>query len=49
MTGILARLGEAAGTRRIIFENMDFREKKLYHQVRPAKLATEIGVTPLAV
>ena len=28
---------------------MDFREKKLYHQIHPAKLATDIGVTPLAL
>jgi hypothetical protein len=26
---------------------MDFREKKLYHQFHPLKLATAIGVTPL--
>jgi hypothetical protein len=25
---------------------MDFREKKLYHQIHPLKLATDIGVTP---
>ncbi|HZR29013.1 MAG TPA: hypothetical protein VFA71_09540 [Terriglobales bacterium] len=28
---------------------MDFREKKLYHQIHPLKLATDIGVTPLAL
>ena len=49
MTGIPARLGEAAGTHRDILENMDFREKKLYHQIHPVKLATDIGVTPLAL
>jgi hypothetical protein len=26
---------------------MDFREKKLYHQIHPFKLATDIGVTPI--
>ena len=28
---------------------MDFREKKLYHQIHPLKLATDIGVTPLSL
>ena len=28
---------------------MDFREKVLYHQIHPLKLATDIGVTPLAL
>jgi len=32
-----------------ILENMDFREKKLYHQIHPLKLVTDIGVTPLAL
>jgi len=26
---------------------MNFREKKLYHQIHPLKLATDIGVTPI--
>jgi len=26
---------------------MDFQEKKLYHQIHPLKLATDIGVTPI--
>lgn len=26
---------------------MNFREKKLYHQLHPVKLATDIGVTPI--
>jgi hypothetical protein len=26
---------------------MDFREKKLYHQIHPLKLAVDIGVTPI--
>ena len=26
---------------------MAFREKKLYHQIHPVKLATDIGVTPI--
>ena len=26
---------------------MDFREKRLYHQIHPFKLATDIGVTPI--
>ena len=26
---------------------MNFREKKLYHQIHPLKLATDIGVTPV--
>ena len=26
---------------------MDFREKKLYHQIHPLKLATDIAVTPI--
>ena len=26
---------------------MDFREKRLYHQIHPAKLATDICVTPI--
>jgi hypothetical protein len=30
-----------------MLENMNFREKKLYHQIHPFKLATAIGVTPL--
>ena len=29
--------------------NMDFREKKLYHQIHPLKLATDVGVMPPAV
>ena len=29
--------------------NMHFREKKLYHQIHPLKLATDIGVTPIAL
>ena len=28
---------------------MDFREKKLYHQIHPLKLATDIGVTPISL
>jgi len=28
---------------------MDIREKKLYHQIHPLKLATDIGVTPLSL
>jgi hypothetical protein len=28
---------------------MDFREKVLYHQTHPLKLATDIGVTPIAL
>jgi hypothetical protein len=28
---------------------MDFQEKVLYHQIHPLKLATDIGVTPLAL
>jgi len=28
---------------------MDFREKRLYHQIHPLKLATDIGVTPLSL
>ena len=28
---------------------MDFQEKILYHQIHPLKLATDIGVTPLAL
>jgi len=28
-------------------ETMDFRERKLYHQIHPVKLATDIGVTPI--
>src|SRR5215831_12697396 len=27
---------------------MNFQEKKLYHQIHPLKLATDIGVTPVA-
>jgi hypothetical protein len=46
VTSIPARPGEAAGTHRDILE-MDFREKKLYHQIHPLKLGTDIGVTPL--
>ena len=49
MTGIPARPGEAAGTHRDILENMGFQGKKLYHQIHPLKLATDIGVTPLAL
>ena len=49
MKGIAARPGEAAGTYGNILGNMDFREKKLYHQIHPLKLATDIGVTPLAL
>jgi len=26
------------------FEHMDFKEKRLYHQIHPLKLATDIGV-----
>jgi hypothetical protein len=26
---------------------MDFNEKKLYRQIHPVKLATDIGVTPI--
>ena len=26
---------------------MNFREKKLYHQIHPLKLGTDIGVTPI--
>ena len=47
MTGIPARPGEAAGSHRNILGNMDSREKKLYHQIHPFKLATDIGVTPI--
>lgn len=28
-------------------ETMNFREKRLYHQIHPLKLATDIGVTPI--
>ena len=28
---------------------MDFREKKLYHQIHPLKLATDIIVTPISL
>lgn len=28
---------------------MDFQEKVLYHQIHPLKLATDIGVTPVAL
>jgi hypothetical protein len=28
---------------------MDFREKKLYHQIHPLKLAADIGVTPVSL
>jgi hypothetical protein len=28
---------------------MDFQETKLYHQIHPVKLATDIGVTPPAL
>ena len=28
---------------------MDFRERKLYHQIHPLKLATDIGVTPISL
>lgn len=28
---------------------MDFKEKKLYHQIHPLKLATDIGVVPPAL
>jgi hypothetical protein len=28
---------------------MAFREKKLYHQIHPLKLATDIGVTPISL
>jgi hypothetical protein len=48
VTGIPARPGET-GTHRDILENMDFREKKLCHQIHPRKLATDIGVTPLSL
>jgi hypothetical protein len=48
-TGIPARSGEAGGTQSDILEDMDFREKKLYHQIHPLKLATDIGVTPLSL
>ena len=32
---------------RVMAETMNFREKRLYHQIRPVKLATDIGVTPI--
>lgn len=38
-----------SGTHRDTLENMDFREKKLYHQIHPLKLATDICVTPLSL
>jgi hypothetical protein len=41
--------GEAAAAHGDILENVDFREKKLYHQIHPLKLATDIGVTPIAL
>jgi len=28
-------------------ETMNFREKRLYHQIHPFKLVTDIGVTPI--
>ena len=28
---------------------IDFREKELYHQIHPLKLATDIGVTPISL
>ena len=28
---------------------MNFREKKLYHQIHPLKLATDIGMTPISL
>jgi hypothetical protein len=28
-------------------ETMNFRGKKLYHQIHPLKLGTDIGVTPI--
>lgn len=28
---------------------MNFEEKKLYHQIHPAKLGTDIGVTPISL
>ena len=37
------------GTQDDILGNMDFQEKKLYHQIHPLKLATDIGVTPLSL
>jgi hypothetical protein len=45
VTGIPARPEEAAAAQEDILENMDFREKKLYHQIHPLKLVTDIGVT----
>jgi hypothetical protein len=32
---------------RVTPETMNFREKKLYHQIHPLKLGTDIGVTPI--
>lgn len=32
-----------------ILGNMDFRGKKLYHQIHPLELATDIGVTPFSL
>ena len=29
-------------------ETMNFREKTLYRQIHPLKLATDIGVTPIS-
>src|SRR5262249_11124062 len=39
----------AADTQNDILEFMDFREKKLYHQIHPLKLATDISVTPVSL
>jgi hypothetical protein len=30
-------------------QTMNFRERKLYHQIHPLKLATDIGVTPISL
>src|SRR5262249_19787685 len=38
---------ESTGILRVMARAMDFREKMLYHQIHPLKLATDIGVTPV--
>jgi hypothetical protein len=49
MQSPVANAKESTGTLAVTAQAMDFRERKLYHQIHPLKLATDIGVTPISL